>query len=80
MTSSGGQKKDSGQLFEIFIFDKFFRRILESYCHKRSTNFERFRRKTMSNKAEIAQKLKNTLILGGYDVIRGPKKGLGSIF
>ena len=34
----------------------------------------------MSNEAEIAQKLKNTPILGGYDIITGPKKGLGSFF
>ena len=33
--------------------------------------------KMMSNDAEIAQKLKNMLMLGGYDVIRGPKKVLG---
>ena len=33
--------------------------------------------KMMSNDAEIAQKLKNMVMLGGYDVIRGPKKVLG---
>ena len=33
--------------------------------------------KMMSNDAEIAQKPKSMLILGGYDVIRGPKKVLG---
>ena len=54
---------------EIFIFDKKF-----------STNFDRFRLKTISNEAEIAQKLRNMLILGGYDVIRGHKRGLGQFF
>ena len=33
--------------------------------------------KMMSNDAEIAQKLKNMLMLGGYEVIRGPKKVFG---
>ena len=36
--------------------------------------------KMMSIDAEIAQKLKNMLMLGGYDVIRGPKKVFGVKF
>ena len=42
-----------------------------------STNFKHFLPKTISIEALIAQKLKNTLILGGYDVIRGEKGGYG---
>ena len=49
-------------IFANLIFDRFFKK---------------FQLKTISSEAEIAQKLKNTLILGSYDVIMGSKRGKG---
>ena len=58
-----GPKRDQCQFFEIFNFDKNF-----------PIFFSRFWPKQMSNEPETAQKLKNTLFLGGL------KKRLRTIF